>query len=154
MLSIAKKIEKNVPKARLATDQPFRLSSIAFSRPESVKDRKVIVEVLQSEGLNITVNIIWIVGWFGDYDKLTMSRRVFHEVYDLDIDSMGDQIVYSGDSINDAPMFKFFRRSVCVSTVQRYLNDIPNPPTWITKGPGGVGFVEIADTVLKSKKML
>ena len=151
LLSIANKIEKNVPKALLATDQPFRLSSIAFSKPESVEDRKAIVEALQSEGLNTTVNNIWIVGWFGNYDKLTMTRRVFHDVYDLDIDSMGDQIVYSGDSINDAPMFKFFRRSVGVSTVQRYLSDIPNPPTWITKGPGGVGFVEIAEAVLKSK---
>jgi hydroxymethylpyrimidine pyrophosphatase-like HAD family hydrolase len=64
---------------------------------------------------------------------------------------MGDQIVYSGDSTNDAPMFKFFRHSVGVSTVRRYLSEISVPPNWVTEGAGGVGFVEITDAIIRAK---
>jgi HAD superfamily hydrolase (TIGR01484 family) len=151
LLSIARKVEIKAPKARLANDQPFRLASIAFSRPENLDDKNAIIDALHSEGVKTTVNNIWIVGWLGDYDKLSMTRRVFRAAYNLDIDAMGDQIVYSGDSANDAPMFKFFRHSVGVSTVEKYLSDIPVPPNWITHGPGGKGFVEIAEVLLNSK---
>ena len=154
LLSIAHKVEIKAPKARLANDQPFRLASIAFSKPENLDERNAIVEALHSEGVNTTVNNIWIVGWLGDYDKLSMTRRVFREAYNLDIGAMGDQIVYSGDSANDAPMFEFFRHSVGVSTVERYLSDIPVPPNWITHGPGGKGFVEIADILVSSKDLI
>lgn len=151
LLSVGKKIEMSIPNAKIASDQPFRLSSIAFSKPETSDDINAIVAALHSEGLNTTINNIWIIGWIGSYDKLSMTRRVFREYYNLDIENMGDQIAYSGDSANDAPMFNFFRNSVGVSTVQRYLSDIPVPPTWITEGPGGVGFVELVEAVLGSK---
>ena len=151
LLAIAKKIELKVPKARLANDQPFRLSSIAFGKPDNSDDINAILEALHSEGVNTTVNNIWIVGWLGDYDKLSMTQRVFAEHFNIDIDAMGDHIVYSGDSINDAPMFKFFRNSVGVSTVRRYLSEIAVPPNWVTEGPGGVGFVEITDAIIKAK---
>ena len=56
-----------------------------------------------------------------------------------------------GDSTNDAPMFGFFRHTVRVSSVRRYLPEIPILPNWITEGPGGDGFVEVADAVIASK---
>jgi hypothetical protein len=34
-----------------------------------------------------------------------MSRRIMAEVYAVDIEASRDEILYSGDSINDAPMF-------------------------------------------------
>jgi len=151
LLAIANKIELKVPQARLANDQPFRLSSIAFAKPDNSDDKNAILEALHSEGVSTTVNNIWIVGWLGNYDKLSMTRRVFAEHFNLDIDTMGDQIVYSGDSTNDAPMFKFFRHSVGVSTVCRYLSEISVPPNWVTEGAGGVGFVEITDAIIRAK---
>jgi hypothetical protein len=48
-------------------------------------------------------------------------------------------------------MFGFFRHTVGVSSVRHYLPDIPIPPNRITKGPGGDGFVEVADAVIASK---
>jgi hydroxymethylpyrimidine pyrophosphatase-like HAD family hydrolase len=57
-----------------------------------------------------------------------------------------------GHGLDDAPMFAFFRHSVGVSTVTRYLDEIPEPPTWITQGPGGSGFVEAADAVILSRR--
>ncbi len=74
------------------------------------------------------------------------------EFYGLDIETQRDCILYCGDSTNDAPMFGFFNHTVGVSTVRRYLPEIPVPLRWITLGPGGEGFVEAADAVLAAHK--
>jgi hydroxymethylpyrimidine pyrophosphatase-like HAD family hydrolase len=52
------------------------------------------------------------------------------------------------DSLNDEPMFSFFPNSVGVSTVTRVLDRMSAPPRWVTPGPGGAGFAEIADALL------
>lgn len=137
--------------ARLAEDQPFRLTSLAFAQPGSPTDVAAIVAALREAGADVTVNNLWILAWLGNYDKLAMSRRILSTHYDLDVDRHPEQVLYAGDSTNDAPMFAFFRHSVGVSTVVRYLAEIPEPPNWITKGPGGAGFVEIADAVIAAR---
>jgi len=53
----------------------------------------------------VTVNNLWILAWLGNYDKLAMSRRILSAHYDLDIDRDPEQVLYAGDSTNDAPMF-------------------------------------------------
>jgi 3-deoxy-D-manno-octulosonate 8-phosphate phosphatase KdsC-like HAD superfamily phosphatase len=100
----------------------------------------------------VTVNNLWVLGWLGGYDKLSMTRRILADRYRVDIDADRDVVLYVGDSINDAPMFSFFRHTVGVSTVKRYLPKIPTPPNWIAAGPGGAGFVEAADAVISSRK--
>ena len=80
-----------------------------------------------------------------------MARRVLRDYYDLDIDAERSAVLYSGDSTNDAPMFSFFEHTVGVSTVSDFLDQIPKPPRWITRGPGGAGFVEIADAVIAAR---
>lgn len=37
------------------------------------------------------------------------------------------------------------------STVAEHLDDLPVAPAWITRGPGGEGFVEAADAVLTTR---
>ncbi|KML49270.1 hypothetical protein VL15_27740 [Burkholderia cepacia] len=56
----------------------------------------------------------------------------------------------SGDSTNDAPMFSYFTHTAGVSTVVEYLPQLPALPRWITQGPGGSGFVEFADAILRT----
>jgi hypothetical protein len=109
------------------------------------------VSALRDTGADVTINNWWILGWLGGYDKLAMTRRVMADSFGIRIDADRDAILYCGDSTNDAPMFEFFRHTVGVSTVRHYLADIPTPPTWITKGPGGDGFVEAADAVIAGK---
>jgi hydroxymethylpyrimidine pyrophosphatase-like HAD family hydrolase len=81
-----------------------------------------------------------------------MTRRVLAESYRVDIETDRDAVVYVGDSTNDAPMFSFFCHTVGVSTVRLCLSEIPTPPCWITVGPGGAGFVEVAEAVISSRK--
>ncbi|MEP9351427.1 HAD-IIB family hydrolase [Xanthobacter sp. KR7-225] len=148
---IARQVREAVPSATFADDQPFRLTSIAFARPQEIDARLAIASALRAAGADATDNNLWVLGWLGGYDKLAMARRVLAERYDVDIDAAGDAVLYVGDSINDAPMFGFFRHTVGVSTVVRDLPQIPTPPNWITEGPGGDGFVEAAETVLRAR---
>lgn len=149
--ALAAHIAERVPAARVASDQPFRLTSLAYDAPGDAGVREALVAAFRAAGARVTVNSLWVLGWFGDYDKLTMARRVMAEAHGLSIDERGDEILYVGDSTNDAPMFAFFANSAGVSTVTRFLPDLPVPPTWVTRGPGGAGFVEVADAILQAK---
>ncbi|MCM2448258.1 HAD-IIB family hydrolase [Rahnella sp. CG8] len=145
---IAKEVLNAIPGATFADDQPFRLTSIAFAQPEDNAIALGLAERLRASGANTTFNNIWVLGWLGNYDKLAMTRRILAEIYDVDIDSRPDIVLYTGDSTNDAPMFNFFQHTVGVSTVRQYLHEIPTPPRWITQGPGGAGFIEAAEAVI------
>lgn len=149
--ALARAIRTDLPEVTLASDQPFRLTSLAFEAPADSGLRAALVERFRAGGADVTVNSLWVLGWFGGYDKLTMARRMMAEVHGLDIDATPEAVAYAGDSTNDAPMFAFFPTSVGVSTVVDCLPDLPRPPAWITEGPGGAGFVELADALLRAR---
>jgi hypothetical protein len=46
-------------------------------------------------------------------------------------------------------MFRYFRHSVGMCTVRD--EPLSAYPTWITRGPGGAGFVEVAEAILASR---
>lgn len=147
--SIARGVEESVPEAQEADDQVFRLTSLAYRRTGTDLDGR-IVDALTRAGATATVNNLWVLGWVGDYDKLTMSLRVLAKTYGVDTEAASESVAYSGDSTNDAPMFAFFKHTAGVSTVIDYLPQLPVPPRWVTHGPGGAGFVEFADAILQS----
>jgi HAD superfamily hydrolase (TIGR01484 family) len=150
---IAARVQRDVPEAVFADDQPFRTTSVAFSIPHDAAERDRITDALRRAGADVTVNNLWILGWLGGYDKLSMSRRILAVHYGIDIDTEAGRaaVLYTGDSTNDAPMFAFFRHTVGVRTVVEYLDRIPVHPHWITQGPGGAGFVEAADAVIAAR---
>lgn len=147
--SIAQVVEKMAPDAQQADDQVFRLTSLAYRRTDNDADHR-IVDVLRQAGANATINNLWVLGWLGDYDKLTMSLRVLANAYGVNAETAHEVVAYSGDSANDAPMFEFFKHTAGVSTVIDCLPQLPIPPQWITHGPGGSGFVEFSNAILRS----
>jgi HAD superfamily hydrolase (TIGR01484 family) len=149
---IGRQVQRAVPSASFADDQPFRLTSLAFEQPKDAEVRAAILNALCDASADATVNNLWVLGWLGKYDKLAMARRVLLEHYDLDIDADRSAVLYTGDSTNDAPMFSFFQHTVGVSTVTDYLDQLPQSPRWITRGPGGAGFVEAVNAVIVSRK--
>lgn len=137
--------------AALADDQPFRLTSLAFTRPESDEAARRLADALELAGARTAINAIWVLGWFGAYDKIAAAERFLPDAVGFDIARDGDRAVFVGDSANDAPMFAALPKSVSVSTVSRHLADLTKPPVWITRGPGGAGFVEVADAILAAR---
>ena len=144
-------IKKAIGGVTVADDQPFRLTSLAFKRPASDEAARHLAGALEFAGARTTINSIWVLGWFGAYDKIAAAKRFLPDAVGFDIARDSDRAVFVGDSANDAPMFATIPKSIGVSTVRRHLADLPKPPMWVTRGPGGAGFVEVADAILAAR---
>ena len=152
---LRKQILAKVEGCAVASDQAFRQADLAIDFCEDVPALsksavKKIVDIFEQAGALAKVSSIHVNGWFGDYDKLTMTRIMLAECFQLEMDSAQEQIVFCGDSPNDAPMFGFFENSVGVANVLDYTEDLEQQPCWITKNRTASGFVELAETILNA----
>ncbi len=150
---VAREIVAAVPGSAVAADQPYRETDLAIDYAEDVDrlpDDAVarIVAMFEAAGAVAKVSSIHVNGWFGDFDKLSMTRRVFADIFDRDIDGPRDDIVFIGDSPNDAPMFAFFPNAVGVANVRDFARKLAAEPAWVTGARGATGFAELADAIL------
>jgi 3-deoxy-D-manno-octulosonate 8-phosphate phosphatase KdsC-like HAD superfamily phosphatase len=145
------RIQSLVPGATLAADQIYRQTTLAFRNPGPPVSEQ-IVAALAEAGASTVANSLWVLGWFGAFDKLAMARRMLAQLFACDIERERDAFVYVGDSLNDEPMFGFFPNSVGVAGVRHYLDRMTTPPQWVTRGGGGSGFVEVADALLRGRR--
>jgi hydroxymethylpyrimidine pyrophosphatase-like HAD family hydrolase len=107
-----------------------------------------IVALMQSAGMTAKVSSIHVNGWFGTYDKLTMTRTLLAEAFGIDLEAEREHFVFAGDSPNDAPMFAFFPYAVGVANVREFADRIATLPAYVTKAEAGAGFAELADFLL------
>ncbi len=146
---IADAILREVPGAALASDQAYREGDLAIDYCEDVAplpreavDR--IVELMRAEGMTVRISSIHVNGWFGTYDKLSMTRILLEEEFGIDLDRERDRFVFVGDSPNDEPMFDFFPCSVGVANVRRFAERMRVLPRYVTALESGAGFAEVA----------
>lgn len=145
-----------VPGAALASDQRFREADLAIDVCEDVSPLsgeavQRIVEIFQKAGATAKVSSIHVNGWFGRYDKLTMTRRLFAEAFSIDLDIQRDAFVFVGDSPNDAPMFRFFPNAVGVANVLDFCDRLSALPAYVTQARAGAGFAELANAILATR---
>jgi hydroxymethylpyrimidine pyrophosphatase-like HAD family hydrolase len=60
-------------------------------------------------------------------------------------------VIYIGDSPNDAPMFAYFKNSIGVANVLQFKGRMPCEPAWVTQKKGGYGFAEMVDELLAGR---
>ncbi|MGZ3792241.1 MAG: HAD family hydrolase [Bdellovibrio sp.] len=154
---IEKEILEKVPGADLASDQFCRLMDLAIDFCEDVpalpKDQvQKIVSIFQSHGAQAKVSSIHVNGWFGNYDKLTMSLQFLQNEFGVSAEQAKDVCGFSGDSPNDEPMFTYFPHSFAVANISKFIDQIKNKPSYITSKNGGLGFTEIAAAILSNRK--
>jgi HAD superfamily hydrolase (TIGR01484 family) len=147
--AISQGILAAVPGSALASDQPYRETDLAIDYREDVAALPIdaaerIAGLMREAGLTARVSSIHVNGWFGDYDKLAMVRRLFAERFGLDLQHEQRSVVFVGDSPNDASMFGFFERSVGVANVRRFAALAP-APKYVTRAESGEGFRELAE---------
>jgi HAD superfamily hydrolase (TIGR01484 family) len=150
---LASEILAAVPGAQVAVDQPYRIADLAIDYredcgPLSSGDIDRIVALFEAAGATAKVSSIHVNGWFGDWDKLAMTRLLFREAYGLDLGAARDETAFIGDSPNDSPMFAYFPHSVAVANIRPYLAHLAAPPAYVTQAEAGAGFVEFAEALL------
>jgi HAD superfamily hydrolase (TIGR01484 family) len=143
-----------VPGAGIASDQDYRIADLAIDFCEDVEPLPSaaidkIVSQFAEAGATAKISSIHVNGWFGDYDKLSMSRRCLAEMFDIDMDAENESIVFAGDSPNDCPMFGFFKNSVGVANVRHF--ELPEEPAFVTDAESGNGFAELAACLLAAQ---
>ena len=146
-----------VPGAGVSADQAYREADLAIDFCEDVAPLprhavKRIQQIFEEEGATAKISSIHVNGWYGVYDKLSMTRRFAREILGLDIDAERDRALFVGDSPNDAPMFAFFPLACGVSGVRAFADEIGTPPAYVTQGPGGSGFVEVAERLIAARR--
>jgi len=155
--ALADRILAEVPGAAISADQPYREADLAIDFCEDVPplpDAAVgrIAELFAEAGATAKISSIHVNGWFGSYDKLTMTRRCLAEQFSIDIDTAPASVVFAGDSPNDAPMFGFFPLSVGVANVLEQRDRCDNLPAFVTPSPRGQGFAELAAAILEARR--
>jgi HAD superfamily hydrolase (TIGR01484 family) len=157
LADVQARILAEVPGAAVAADQAYREADLAIDFSEDVPplDRAAIARIkaiFEDAGATAKISSIHVNGWFGQYDKLAMSRRFAADVLGLDLDRARERIVFVGDSPNDAPMFGFFPHACGVANVRAFTDELDAAPAYVTENPGGHGFVEVAARILAARR--
>ncbi|MEP7067817.1 MAG: HAD-IIB family hydrolase [Usitatibacter sp.] len=156
LFEIAGKILKEVPGCAVSSDQAYREADLAIDFREDVPEldrEKVlkIVEIMEAEGLTAKVSSIHVNGWFGDYNKLSTTKRMLKEEFAIDIERDRADFVFAGDSPNDQPMFAFFPNAVGVANILEMADLMTDFPAWITPSAGAAGFAELAEALIPTR---
>ncbi len=153
LAAIGERILAEVPGAAISADQAYRETDLAIDfcedvpqLPDAAIDR--IVALFRAGGATAKVSSIHVNGWFGQYDKLSMTRAFAADCLGVDLDAKRDEFVFVGDSPNDAPMFDFFPFSVGVANVRAFEDRLEAAPKFVTSAPSGAGFAEVAAALI------
>ena len=147
-------ILREVPGCALASDQHYRETDLAIDfcedvppLPRAAVDR--IVALMEAEGLTAKVSSIHVNGWFGGYDKLTMTRTLARR-------GVRHRYRCGRASTSCSPATRrttrrcsrSFRMPSAWPTCARSLDRIATLPAYVTKAEAGAGFAELADFLL------
>jgi hypothetical protein len=150
---IGRAILEAVPGSGISADQAYREADLAIDFCEDVAPLppeaiERIVSIFTRAGAEAKISSIHVNGWFGDYDKLSMTRLFFSEIFAADLDAVRDTVIFTGDSPNDSPMFAYFPNSVGVANVRCFIEKMAAEPAWVTEREGGYGFSEMTEILL------
>ena len=153
---IKQKILQEVEGCAVSSDQFSRISDLAIDFCEDVPELpieavKKIKEIFVESGATAKISSIHVNAWFGDYNKLEMTRIFTKEVLGIDLDYNKDEFFFCGDSPNDEPLFQYFPNSCGVANIRDFISEMRNLPTYVSYSKGGKGFVEICEKFLDFK---
>jgi hypothetical protein len=150
---IEQDVLRSVAGTAVASDQSYRETDLAIDFCEDVKPLdwhavERICAIFKKHGATCKVSSIHVNGWFGDYNKLGMTKIMAGELWGIDLDASRSLFLFCGDSPNDEPMFAYFPFSAGVNNVLRFVERMRHLPAFVADREGGEGFAEIADIIL------
>ena len=156
LAAVRDRILAAVPGCAVASDQHYRETDLAIDYCEDVPRLPAdavnrIAALMREAGLTAKVSSIHVNGWFGDYDKLSMTRILARECFGIDLDACKHEFVFAGDSPNDAPMFAYFPHAVGVANIKAFAGRLAAEPAYVTREASGAGFCELVDFLLAAR---
>jgi HAD superfamily hydrolase (TIGR01484 family) len=142
-------LKKKFPTLKLATDQPYRLCDYAldYAEEEPFLSNSQVTELMQElerrPEITAKLSSIHINYWYGKHTKVTACEFLL-EKFGKTKAIARENVLFSGDSPNDEPLFEYFEHSVGVANVAKFLDRMKFKPKYVTEKPGGEGFVEMS----------
>ena len=154
--SVKRLILSQLPGAAVSADQAYREADLAIDYCEDVAplpddDVQQIVKLFEEAGASAKISSIHVNGWFGAYDKLSMTRVMMRECFSVDLDASRDSFIFIGDSPNDVPMFAYFPHSVGVANVADFRTRLDSEPAYVAHARSGAGFAEVVNVLLSRR---
>jgi hypothetical protein len=150
------RLASEIPGLRIAKDQPYRLYDLALDfaeeeprAPPGTPER--IKLACEAAGAHAKISSIHVNAWFGDYDKLSMSRIFLAEILGWDAERDAGRTIFFGDSPNDEPMFQAFPLTCGVANVRDFAASMEHLPAFVTGLPYGRGFAEAVGVILGAR---
>ncbi len=147
---------KKFPTVKVSSDQDFRLFDLAIDFAEEVDpplsftDADQIRKIFEKFGAVAKVSSIHVNGWWGDFSKSGGLEYLCQKVWGL---SLKNNVVYTGDSPNDAPLFEAAGVSVGVANIESFLGKVDFVlPQYKTQNEQGRGVVELVKHFLAITK--
>jgi len=155
LIQVREAILREVKGSRVAKDQSYRRFDLAIDFCEEppdlgMKEAERIKAIFARFGALAKISSIHVNGWFGSYDKLSMVQRLVHDLWNVSREDLRTHYLFCGDSPNDEPMFAFFAASCGVANIARFAASLKHPPRYVTRSPGGSGFAELTERLLRS----
>jgi hypothetical protein len=152
MRAAAGDVMSEIAGARMSSDSKYREVDLAIDWNEEGKlsrdEADRAVAMLRERGFTATRSSVHINYGPPEFDKLTACRRVIKDVLGADPDEL-DAYVYVGDSLNDAPMFAGFSKSVGVANIAPYWDELDHRPAFLTDAEEGAGLREVVARILE-----
>lgn len=143
-----------VPGCRVAKDQFARIYDLAIDFNEDpphlgLEAAEKIRDIARSMGAVAKVSSIHVNIWFGNYNKLDMTRLFLREMLGEDDDTIREKVLFFGDSPNDEPMFAFFPASCGVANIKPFVERMTHLPAFVAEEESGKGFSLAVEHLLK-----
>jgi HAD superfamily hydrolase (TIGR01484 family) len=142
------------PWALLADDQWARRCDLAYDVAERVQLAAAQIDELRSRieasGARCLISNVHAHALRGDYDKARGVVRACEQAFGEPFGAP-ERWLFIGDSGNDAAAFSWFPLSAGVANVREHLARLPLPPRFVSEADRGLGFAEIARTVLERR---
>ena len=147
---------KAVPGARLSADSAYTEVDLAIDYAEDAQlgpgaaDR--LERFLRARGVAAVRSSVHVNCWLGRFDKRTAVASFLRRERGTTLAKDDRRFVYVGDSFNDQPLFRAFPLSVGVANVLDVLDQLDEPPAFVTRSREGKGFGEVADAIVRARR--
>ncbi len=148
-------VHEQAPWARLTDDSWARRCDVAFDIGERVRvspqQIDKLLAIMQAQGARTVVSSVHAHAMLGGYDKALGVAHACRAALGADMDADREHWLFVGDSGNDAAAFAYFSVTAGVANVAAHLARLPVTPVYVSDADRGVGFAEIARTVLERR---